>query len=67
MVGRGRPAHRTAPLARVEAGGAAGGVPCGGMFGYRDGGAPFRLCKNEFLDLPARYDAGWYLGIATDG
>ena len=38
-----------------------------GTFGYRDGGAPFRLYKNEFLDLPARYDAGWYLGIATDG
>jgi len=38
-----------------------------GTFGYREGGAPFRLYKNEFLDLPARYDAGWYLGIATDG
>ncbi len=38
-----------------------------GTFGYRDGGAPFRLYKNEFLDLPARYDAGWYLGIAADG
>jgi len=38
-----------------------------GTFGYRDGGAPFRLYKNEFLDLPARYDAGWYLGIAVDG
>jgi len=38
-----------------------------GTFGYRDGGAPFRLYKNEFLDLPARHDAGWYLGIAADG
>ena len=38
-----------------------------GTFGYRDGGAPFRLYKNEFLDLPARHDAGWYLGIAVDG
>ena len=38
-----------------------------GTFGYRDGGAPFRLYKNEFLNLPARYDAGWYLGIAADG
>ncbi|MCU0249307.1 MAG: hypothetical protein MUE61_03805 [Vicinamibacterales bacterium] len=38
-----------------------------GTFGYRDGGAPFRLYENELLNLPARYDAGWYLGIATDG
>jgi hypothetical protein len=38
-----------------------------GTFGYREGGAPFRLYKNEFLDLPARHDAGWYLGIAVDG
>lgn len=38
-----------------------------GTFGYRDGGAPFTLYNNEFLDLPARYDAGWYLGIAVDG
>ena len=28
---------------------------------------PFRASKNEFLNLPARWDAGWYLGIATDG
>jgi hypothetical protein len=38
-----------------------------GTFGYRDGGAPFKLYKNEFLDLPARHDAGWYLGIAVEG
>jgi hypothetical protein len=38
-----------------------------GTFGYREGGAPFRLYQNEFLDLPARHDAGWYLGIAVDG
>jgi hypothetical protein len=36
-------------------------------FGYRQGGAPFTLYNNELLDLPARYDAGWYLGIAVDG
>jgi hypothetical protein len=38
-----------------------------GTFGYREGGPPFLLYQNEFLDLPARYDAGWYLGIAVDG
>ena len=27
----------------------------------------WRIYNNEFLDLPARWDAGWYLGIATDG
>jgi hypothetical protein len=30
-------------------------------------GTPFRVSRNEFLNLPARWDAGWYLGIATDG
>ena len=38
-----------------------------GTFGYRGDGPPFRLYKNEFLDLPARHDAGWYLGIAVEG
>jgi hypothetical protein len=38
-----------------------------GTFGFREGGPPFLLYQNEFLDLPARYDAGWYLGIAVDG
>jgi Mannosyltransferase (PIG-V) len=28
---------------------------------------PFRSSHNEFANLPARWDAGWYLGIATDG
>jgi len=27
----------------------------------------WRIYNNEFLDLPARWDAGWYLGIATEG
>ena len=36
--------------------------------GYSTGGAPpFRVYHNELLNLPARYDAGWYLRIATDG
>jgi hypothetical protein len=38
-----------------------------GTFGYRDGLVPFTLYNNDVLDLPARYDAGWYLGIAVDG
>lgn len=32
-----------------------------------DGRPPFRLSENEFLNLPARWDAGWYLGIAASG
>ena len=38
-----------------------------GTFGYRNNEVPFRVFENEFLNLPARYDAGWYLGIAVDG
>jgi hypothetical protein len=38
-----------------------------GTFGFREGGPPFLLYQNALLDLPARYDAGWYLGIAVDG
>jgi hypothetical protein len=28
---------------------------------------PFRVSENEFVNLPARWDAGWYLGIAMNG
>jgi hypothetical protein len=28
---------------------------------------PFRIYDNALLDLPARWDAGWYLGIANEG
>jgi hypothetical protein len=27
----------------------------------------WRIYSNNFLDLPARWDAGWYLGIASEG
>ena len=27
----------------------------------------FRVSRNEFANLPARWDAGWYLGVAQDG
>jgi hypothetical protein len=37
-------------------------------FGYRpDVGAPWRMYENEFLNLPARWDTGWYLGVASEG
>jgi hypothetical protein len=35
--------------------------------GYPKGGPPFRISKNEAVNLPARWDAGWYLNIATQG
>jgi hypothetical protein len=28
---------------------------------------PFRVSHDEWLNLPARFDAGWYLGIARNG
>jgi hypothetical protein len=36
--------------------------------GYPDGGAPWKLVEdNEFANLQARWDAGWYLTVAIDG
>jgi hypothetical protein len=37
------------------------------VFGYAHGAPPFRVATNEIWNLPARWDAGWYLGIASDG
>ncbi len=37
------------------------------MFGFANGRAPLRHFNNELLNLPVRWDAGWYLGIVTDG
>jgi hypothetical protein len=37
------------------------------MFGYPNGRAPLRHFNNELLNLPVRWDAGWYLQIVTDG
>ena len=37
------------------------------MFGYANGRAPLRHFNNELLNLPVRWDAGWYLAIVTDG
>ena len=35
--------------------------------GYPEGRAPFRVAANEAGNLPARFDAGWYLQTATYG
>jgi hypothetical protein len=38
------------------------------LFGYRaDVLVPWRIYENEFLNLPARWDTGWYMDVATDG
>lgn len=35
--------------------------------GYPEGRAPIRVAEGEVANLPARYDAGWYLNVATYG
>jgi Mannosyltransferase (PIG-V) len=35
--------------------------------GYPQGRAPIRVAEGEVGNLPARFDAGWYLTIATHG
>ena len=37
------------------------------MIGFANGRAPLRHFPNELLNLPVRWDAGWYLSIVTDG
>jgi hypothetical protein len=37
------------------------------LIGYAPNTPPWRIYENEFFNLPARWDAGWYLGVATDG
>jgi hypothetical protein len=37
------------------------------LVGYGPTPVPFRISDNEFLNLSARWDAGWYLGIAREG
>ena len=36
-------------------------------FGYVSSDLPLRFFDNELLNLPVRWDAGWYLQIVTDG
>src|SRR4030095_9428524 len=35
--------------------------------GYPEKVPPFRVYENELRNLPARWDTGWYLAIATSG
>ena len=35
--------------------------------GFPPQAPPFRISSNEAINLPARWDAGWYLGIASTG
>lgn len=38
------------------------------LIGYPNPAGPeWRMYQNEFFNLPARFDAGWYLGIALRG
>jgi hypothetical protein len=37
------------------------------MFGYAPGARPFQDFDSELLNLPLRWDAGWYLQIAREG
>jgi Gpi18-like mannosyltransferase len=37
------------------------------VIGYPEGAPPFRASPNEFDNLLARWDSGWYMGIVEDG
>ena len=37
------------------------------LIGFPDKSPPFRVSRNEAVNLPVRWDAGWYLQIVTDG
>jgi hypothetical protein len=37
------------------------------FIGFPGNGPPFRISRNEMVNLPMRWDAGWYLGIALEG
>jgi hypothetical protein len=37
------------------------------LIGYAPNAPPFRLSRNEIVNLPVRWDAGWYLQLALDG
>lgn len=37
------------------------------FIGFPGNGPPFRISRNEFVNLPMRWDAGWYLSIAIEG
>ena len=50
-----------------RAGVAAAGLLAVFLVGYPIGEPRFRVSKNELINLPARWDAGWYLTIAQVG
>ena len=37
------------------------------LLGYAPDTPPYRVHDNDFLNLPARWDTGWYMGIAERG
>ena len=37
------------------------------IIGYAPHTPPFRIYENELRNLPARWDTGWYLGVAIEG
>ena len=37
------------------------------MLGFQPGAPPWRVVENEFGNLQARWDVGWYLSIAIEG
>jgi hypothetical protein len=37
------------------------------IIGYAPNTPPWRIYDNDFLNLPARWDTGWYVGIAERG
>lgn len=37
------------------------------LLGYAPNTPPWRVYENDFLNLPARWDTGWYIGIAERG
>ena len=37
------------------------------IIGYAPQTPPFRIYENELRNLPARWDTGWYLGVAVEG
>jgi hypothetical protein len=37
------------------------------FIGFPGGSPPFRISRNELVNLPMRWDAGWYLSLAMDG
>jgi hypothetical protein len=44
------------------------GILAVALLGFRsEAGPPWRMHENEFLNLPARWDSGWYIGIAAEG